>query len=456
MVITDGNGDLSFTNIPSGGGIDSTIIIGGWGIEAIESPLNTWNLVADTTQVATLYDISGKTNGSGTTNYISKFTNSTTIGNSQLQDNGTTVGLGIAPNASYKFNVGSGNMKIGDLSTASTMNKLYFGDGTFVYVGEDVVDDRLYLRGSSLSIQTGGSLGANGNVLTSNGTTASWVAPAAATATNLTYTGTASPITLQPSGGGSNVRFLAGSNITLSRSGTDMTISAAGGGGVPGTGAAGQVTFWTAPSGVPTLSGSSSFFWDNGNVRLGLGTAAPTRLLDVNGSVRFRSVIYDSNNNGGTVGDNIASNGIGAWYWQHDGNYTFGQMSVDGNNSMSLSTTFSTLDFTASESSNTTVDVATNNRITVPAAGTYEFTFSGSFKADATNQYEIRIHKNGTSVARSQMLFNVANTAHYYPVSKTYIATLAANDYVDLRIKVASGTTTMYYEMPVMTVKRLK
>jgi hypothetical protein len=54
------------------------------------------------------------------------------------------------------------------------------------------------------------------------------------------------------------------------------------------------------------------------------------------------------------------------------------------------------------------------------------------------------------------MLFNVANTAHYYPVSKTYIATLAANDYVDLRIKVASGTTTMYYEVPVMTVKRLK
>jgi hypothetical protein len=561
MVITDGNGDLSFANIPSGGGIDSTIIIGGWGIEAVESPLNTWNLVADTTQVATQYDLTLKQdklvsgtniktinsttllgsgnitavtsvgtsapltggtitgtgtiglsydntymglngssqlyplynvatwnayqlrgssiavpfsptsgdvltyNGSawapaapsggisgGTTNYITKFTSATTIGNSQLQDNGSTVGLGIAPDASYKFKVGSGNVKIGD-ATAGTLNKLYFGDGTFVYVGEDVADDRLYLRGSSLSIQTGGSVGANGNVLTSNGTTASWVAPAA---TSLSYAGTASPITLQPSGGGSNVRFLAGSNITLSRSGTDMTISAAGGGGVPGTGAAGQVTFWTAPSGVPTLSGSSSFFWDNGNVRLGLGTAAPTRLLDVNGSVRFRSVIYDSNNNGGTVGDNIASNGIGAWYWQHDGNYTFGQMSVDGNNSMSLSTTFSTLDFTASESSNTTVDVATNNRITVPAAGTYEFTFSGSFKADATNQYEIRIHKNGTSVARSQMLFNVANTAHYYPVSKTYIATLAANDYVDLRIKVASGTTTMYYEMPVMTVKRLK
>jgi hypothetical protein len=39
--------------------------------------------------------------GTGTTNYLPKFTGSTTIGNSQIIDNGTQVGVGQNPNASY-------------------------------------------------------------------------------------------------------------------------------------------------------------------------------------------------------------------------------------------------------------------------------------------------------------------------------------------------------------------
>lgn len=42
----------------SGVTIDSTIIIGGWGVDATESPLNTWNLIIDSSQVATQYDLS--------------------------------------------------------------------------------------------------------------------------------------------------------------------------------------------------------------------------------------------------------------------------------------------------------------------------------------------------------------------------------------------------------------
>jgi hypothetical protein len=47
-----------------------------------------------------------KIGGSGTTNYVSKFTASGTIGNSQIFDNGTSVGVNTAsPSASYKFDV---------------------------------------------------------------------------------------------------------------------------------------------------------------------------------------------------------------------------------------------------------------------------------------------------------------------------------------------------------------
>jgi hypothetical protein len=39
--------------------------------------------------------------GTGTTNYLPKFTGASTIGNSQVIDNGTQVGVGLTPNASY-------------------------------------------------------------------------------------------------------------------------------------------------------------------------------------------------------------------------------------------------------------------------------------------------------------------------------------------------------------------
>jgi len=51
----------------------------------------------------------GKVGGSGTTNYVSKFTASGTIGNSQIFDNGTSVGIGTA-SPSNKLHVVTGNV----------------------------------------------------------------------------------------------------------------------------------------------------------------------------------------------------------------------------------------------------------------------------------------------------------------------------------------------------------
>jgi hypothetical protein len=49
--------------------------------------------------------------GTGTTNYLAKFTGSTTVGNSQVFDNGTNVGIGTAsPNA--KLDIGSGDIYV--------------------------------------------------------------------------------------------------------------------------------------------------------------------------------------------------------------------------------------------------------------------------------------------------------------------------------------------------------
>lgn len=72
---------------------------------------------------------------------------------------------------------GATSARLGALS-AQFDNRLFFGDGSNVYVGEQVADNRLYLRGSTVSVDINGSTGgANGRVLTSNGTTVSWQPP---------------------------------------------------------------------------------------------------------------------------------------------------------------------------------------------------------------------------------------------------------------------------------------
>lgn len=51
--------------------------------------------------------------------------------------------------------------------------------------------------------------------------------------------------------------------------------------GVTGSGAAGQVTFWSATT---VLAGSNNLFWDNTNARLGIGTTTPGVKLDIHGT----------------------------------------------------------------------------------------------------------------------------------------------------------------------------
>ena len=388
---------------------------------------------------------------------MTKFTSASTIGNSQIQDNGTTVGIG-ALNASYKFYVNSGNMKLGDDVVSGSLNKLYFGNGTFVYVGEDVTDDRLYLRGGSLAVNINGSLGTNGQVLTSNGTTATWATPTAGAGTvtsvqlaagtgislagtnpittsgsitvtnsapnvttNLSYTGTTSPVTLNSSDG-TDVTFTAGSGITLSATGSNMTITSTGGA-------------------VTNLSYSAL----NNN-------STPSSYGDY--------IIIDNSSGADvnlTEGDGIDIQRYASNYAGYKLNQSYAQLSEDANYTAAITTTFGKVNFSTSVTNVITAST-TNDNITVSATGTYEISYSLSFRSDIAQDYEFRIHINNTSVNRSQQLVETTDILDYYPISKTYIATLNANDVIDLRAQVDTGgtNTNAYFEAPVLLVKRLK
>jgi hypothetical protein len=57
-----------------------------------------------------------------------------------------------------------------------------------------------------------------------------------------------------------------------------------GGSNLSGSGSSGQVTYW---SGTGSLSGTSSFYWDNTNSRLGIGLTSPAQQLEITGSLRM-------------------------------------------------------------------------------------------------------------------------------------------------------------------------
>jgi hypothetical protein len=124
----------------------------------------------------------GGITGSGTATRVAFWSGTNTLSsNANLYWDNTNSRLGIGTSSpSYDLHVqrtgGASSAKIG-YSSSYTDNRLYFGDGSYVYIGEYNTDDRLYLRGSSLTIDIAGSTGSSGQALTSNGTTCSWATP---------------------------------------------------------------------------------------------------------------------------------------------------------------------------------------------------------------------------------------------------------------------------------------
>jgi hypothetical protein len=92
-------------------------------------------------------------------------------------------------------------------------------------------------------------------------------------------------------------------------------------GSVTGTGASGQVAYWT---GASAQSGSNDLFWDSATNRLGIGTNVPAYTVDVSGTMRGTGIYYNTGYNisvqrlgfnNGTVGGNFgyivgSSNGV--------------------------------------------------------------------------------------------------------------------------------------------------
>ena len=119
------------------------------------------------------YGASG-VSGSGTTNYVSKFTGTSAIGNSLIQDDGTTVGLGIAPNAGVKLYVSSSAMTAVAGITSLSGSQGVTGSSNGIGVGTNVGSkgSAAFSTATNVGVQgesTGGTLSYGGEFNGSNG-----------------------------------------------------------------------------------------------------------------------------------------------------------------------------------------------------------------------------------------------------------------------------------------------
>ena len=280
-------------------------------------------------------------NASGTVNYVSKFTGTTTLGNSQIFDNGTNVGIGTTT-PGYRLQVEASNFAVFSAKStgASTGNRSLF-------INDLDKGIELLTYGSTYASGSLFGVGAGGSSLSSNTTSAFAVGTTTATplylGTNGTEKmrvtsvgdigiGTTSPISkLQTSG-----IVSVGSGASANSIGVMQLIT---GGASP---ISNKITYGTDGTGWKFAIGKNQagtvtdqfVIQDNGNV--GIGTTSPSTKLDVTdtsaGNIVNNITVQNASNTAGTeagvfFAPTIATGNIrGARITgiQEDGNNTIG------------------------------------------------------------------------------------------------------------------------------------
>ncbi len=226
---------------------------------------------------------------SGTLNYIPKFLGTSSLGNSQIFDNGTNVGLGTTSPYSQFSNTNSAIS--GNSSSSAVVGGLTWASAGTGFVGSFYNSNS---TGNGLLVKINGNANTQTAFEVLSGTTTS-------TVSNTHFRilgdgkigiGTSSPNTrLELASGTAGTSGLRLTNLTNSTTGTstysgllgvnstgDVGIGTVTGSSLSGF-TAGQVAFGASTGGG--LSQSSNLFWNNSNNRLGIGTSTPTNSLDI-------------------------------------------------------------------------------------------------------------------------------------------------------------------------------
>jgi hypothetical protein len=240
-----------------------TITINGTGLDM--SADRTWSV--------------GTITGSGSAGYIPKLTSGTNIANSLIYDNGTSV-----------------------LINTNTQIPTPTG-GTYTHAFQ------------ILGNAAGGMI-----ISTDNDSAAIGIVNSASSNKTWDITPFGNDLSFNESGLASVMKFKAGGTIemdSLVGTGTRMVVANSvgalstqaipSGGGITGSGSAGQVAYWT---GVSSQSGNNNLFWDNATSRLGVGDPSPADAISVLGNTSglYVRVRNQSASTGANSGINLLNN----------------------------------------------------------------------------------------------------------------------------------------------------
>lgn len=292
---------------------------------------------------------------------------------------------------------------------------------------------------------------------------------APATATNLTFSGVASPFTLNSSTG-TDVTFTAGSNITLTGTSTNLTIASTGGGSLP-SGTQNQTlrhngTTYVSNDALRVFGvGLESEYVQTGSFTLPFqvtsGPGSTGTRLAVNGGIQLvPQAITSTGLSGLSSSNNITRITVGSGL-----SLTNNTLSANTNSNLyaqlaiSSTTRTPTVDSrwefttgntgpTGSPSFNTS-----NYNFTINTSGVYEITFTGNAKSANTGvENNIHIRVNEISPG-NQATKRTIGTTQYHTVATHLVQSLTAGDRVDVWIDIAGGSIT--YNSGFLLIKKI-
>jgi hypothetical protein len=210
--------------------------------------------------------------GTGTQDYVTRFTTSNTIGDSQIRDNGTAVGVGIAPNNTFKLGVNGQT-----LQTATNPYHLIQNGGS-----------NFFLSGSSANITGGGAndfdaflYGNNTYNILTNGIKRFTLKGDGSIGLN-----TASPQSLGIQLQGLNSISLPATSGTA-QNGLITRFSTPSTSAVLDLGSNGGGGFWFQSTDNSALNAAYPFLFNPNGGNVGINTSSAVRSLHVNGTARI-------------------------------------------------------------------------------------------------------------------------------------------------------------------------